>query len=448
MRTRTVARFAAIAAVAAAFGAQAADQLKIGFLSTLSGPAAAIGIEIRDGFNLAVKLAGNQLGGLPTEVVFADDQLNPEVGKQQAERLLRRDRVNLMTGIVFSNVMIAVWPTLQQAKMFYVAPNSTPTSISGKGCSPYFFSASWPNEGHHEAAGHFATSKGYKNAYLIAPNYPAGKDALTGFKRSYKGKIVAEVYTKLNQLDYAAELAQLRAANPDTLYAFLPGGMGINFIKQFVAAGLSKDIQLVVPGFVSDQDVVRAVGEPMLGLFDTSHWAYDLDNEANRKFVWTAWSVTACGSFRAPAAPKVFPPSAIICTPTPWLTSMSTRPARIARARLAGASIRTRDHTVMTTVMSPTRETSEPMALKTAASKAVSSLKCDSTPRHFCMEMRKTSSTDATDSAPRRSQPARFPILSQPTIHATVTSVSPKDRPKTTGLRQEIGPAHGPRSTR
>jgi len=217
--------------------------------------------------------------------VFADDQLNPEVGKQQAERLLRRDRVNLMTGIVFSNVMIAVWPTIQQAKMFYVAPNSTPTSISGKGCSPYFFSASWPNEGHHEAAGQFATSKGYKNAYLIAPNYPAGKDALTGFKRSYKGKIVAEVYTKLNQLDYAAELAQLRAANPDTLYAFLPGGMGINFIKQFVAAGLSKDIQLVVPGFVSDQDVVRAVGEPMLGLFDTSHWAYDLDNEANRKFV-------------------------------------------------------------------------------------------------------------------------------------------------------------------
>jgi len=285
MRIGTVAAIGAIAAAAAAFSAQAASELKIGFISTLSGPAAAIGIEIRDGFNLAVKLAGNKLGGLPTEVVFADDQLNPEVGKQQAERLLRRDRVNLMTGIVFSNVMIAVWPTIQQAKMFYVAPNSTPTSISGKGCSPYFFSASWPNEGHHEAAGQFATSKGYKNAYLIAPNYPAGKDALTGFKRSYKGKIVAEVYTKLNQLDYAAELAQLRAANPDTLYAFLPGGMGINFIKQFVAAGLSKDIQLVVPGFVSDQDVVRAVGEPMLGLFDTSHWAYDLDNEANRKFV-------------------------------------------------------------------------------------------------------------------------------------------------------------------
>ena len=169
--------------------------------------------------------------------------------------------------------------------MFYVAPNATPTNITGKGCSPYFFSASWPNEAHHEAAGAFAQSKGFKNAYLIAPNYPAGKDALTGFKRMYKGDIVAEVYPKLNQLDFSTELAQLRSAKPQTVYAFLPGGMGINFIKQFNAAGLAKEVQLILPGFVSDQDVVRAVGEPMVGLFDTSHWAYDLDNDANRKFV-------------------------------------------------------------------------------------------------------------------------------------------------------------------
>jgi len=277
----------ASAAIGALFAlsAHAANELKIGFLSTLSGPAGAIGIEIRDGFNLAVKNAGGKLGGLPTEVIFADDTLNPDTGRQLAERLLKRDRVNLMTGVVFSNVMLAAWPTIHEAKVFYIAPNATPTSITGKGCSPYFYSASWPNEAHHEAAGEFANSKGYKNTYLIAPNYPAGKDALTGFKRMYKGNIVAEVYSKLNQLDYSAELAQIRAAKPEALYAFLPGGMGINFIKQFVGSGLSKDIQLILPGFVSDQDVVRAVGDPMLGLFDTSHWAYDLDNDANRKFV-------------------------------------------------------------------------------------------------------------------------------------------------------------------
>ena len=273
------------AAALISLNAHAADELKIGFLSTLSGPAGGIGNEIRDGFNLATKLAGGKLGGMKTEVIFADDTLNPDTGRQLAERMLKRDRVNLMTGIVFSNVMLAVWPTIQEAKTFYVAPNATPTSITGKGCSPYFFSASWPNEAHHEAAGAFAQQKGFKNAFLIAPNYPAGKDALTGFKRTYKGTIVNEVYSKLNQLDYSAELAQIRAAKPDALYAFLPGGMGINFIKQFVAAGLSNEIQLIVPGFASDQDVVRAVGEPMLGLFDTSQWAYDLDNDANRKFV-------------------------------------------------------------------------------------------------------------------------------------------------------------------
>ena len=275
----------AVLAAAFALNAQAANELKIGFLSTLSGPAGTIGVEIRDGFNLALKMAGGKLGGLPTEVVFADDTLNPEMGKQLAERLLKRDRVNLMTGVVFSNVMLAVWPTIQQGNVFYIAPNSTPTRISGEGCNPRFLSASWPNEGYHEAAGHYAKSKGYKNAYLIAPNYPAGKDATSGFKRGYGGAIAAEVYTKLNQLDYSAELAQIRAAKPAALYAFLPGGMGINFIKQFVAAGLSSEVPLVVPGFVSDQDIVRAVGEPMLGIFDTAHWAYDLDNDANRKFV-------------------------------------------------------------------------------------------------------------------------------------------------------------------
>src|SRR5437660_9769280 len=221
-------RLATLAAAALiSFSASAANELKIGFLSTLPGPAGAIGIEIRDGFNLALKLGGNKLGNLPTEVIFADDTLNPDTGKQLTERLLRRDRVNLMTGVVFSNVMLAVWPTIEESKVFYIAPNATPTAITGKGCSPYFFSSSWPNEAHHEAAGAFAQSKGFKNAYLIAPNYPAGKDALTGFKRMYKGDIVAEVYPKLNQLDFSSELAQLRAAKPQAVYAFLPGGMGI-----------------------------------------------------------------------------------------------------------------------------------------------------------------------------------------------------------------------------
>ncbi len=282
MKARLV---AAAAAAAFACSSIAADRIKIGFVTTLSGPSGAIGIEIRDAFQLAVKMAGGRLGGLPAEVLVADDQFKPDVGRQAAEKLVKLDKVHFLTGIVFSNIMLAAVPIAFDNKTIYVSPNAAPSPLAGKQCNPYFFVASWPNDAYHEAAGQHATDKGYKNAYLIAPNYQAGKDSLAGFKRFYKGKVVAEVYTQLGQLDYSAELAQLRAARPDALYTFLPGGMGINFIKQFVAAGLSKDIPLIVPGFGSDQDIIRPVGEAMLGLFDTAHWAIDLDNPANKKFV-------------------------------------------------------------------------------------------------------------------------------------------------------------------
>jgi branched-chain amino acid transport system substrate-binding protein len=265
--------------------AQAADKLKVGFLSTLSGPGAGLGVDIRDGFNLAVKHAGGKFGGLPVEVITADDQQNPDVAKQTSERLLKRDKVDFMTGIVFSNVMLAVGPAVFDAKVPYISANAGPSQYAGEQCNPYFFNVAWQNDNLHEAVGKTVAEKGFKKLVLLAPNYPAGKDAMTGFKRYYKGAVVEEIYTKLGQLDYAAELAQARAAKPDAMYIFLPGGMGINFIKQFVGAGLSKDVTLFGPGFSADEDVIKAVGEPMLGMFNSSHWAHDMDNAANRKFV-------------------------------------------------------------------------------------------------------------------------------------------------------------------
>src|SRR5437879_5510067 len=207
--------------------------------------------------------------------------------KKRIGKYVRLDKVDFLTGFVFSNIMLAAVPVAFEARIIYVSPNAAPSPLAGRQCNPYFFVASWPNDAYHEAAGQHATNKGYRSAYLIAPNYQAGKDSLAGFKRYYKGNVAAEVYTQLGQLDYSAELAQLRAARPDALYIFLPGGMGINFIKQFVAAGLSADIPLIVPGFGSDQAHLRPVGEAMLGLFDTAHWAIDFDNGANRRFVGT-----------------------------------------------------------------------------------------------------------------------------------------------------------------
>ncbi|MEY2896531.1 MAG: hypothetical protein RL669_800, partial [Pseudomonadota bacterium] len=204
---------------------------------------------------------------------------------QAVERLNKRDKVDFMTGIVFSNVMLAVGQPIFASKTFYISANAGPSQYAGEQCNPYFFNVAWQNDNLHEAVGKTVTDKGYKRVVLIAPNYPAGKDALTGFKRYYKGEVAQEIYTKLGQLDYAAELAQTRAAKPDAVYIFLPGGMGINFIKQYVGAGLSKDATLFGPGFSADEDVIRAVGEPMAGMFNSSQWAHDLDNPQNRKFV-------------------------------------------------------------------------------------------------------------------------------------------------------------------
>jgi len=265
--------------------AHAADKVKVGFLSTLSGPGGALGVDIEDGFKLALKSTGNKLGGLPAELVVVDDQQNPDVAKQATDRLLKRDKVDLMTGIVFSNIMLAVGPTIFDAKTFYVSANAGPSQYAGAQCNPYFFNVAWQNDNLHEAVGKHVAEKGFKNVALVAPNYPAGKDALTGFKRYYNGKVADEIYTKLGQLDYAAELAQIRATKPDAVYIFLPGGMGINFIKQYAAAGLAKDVPLFGPGFSADEDVIRAAGDAMNGMYNASQWAHDLPNAENRKFV-------------------------------------------------------------------------------------------------------------------------------------------------------------------
>jgi branched-chain amino acid transport system substrate-binding protein len=265
--------------------AHANESVKVGFVSTLSGPAAGLGVDIRDGFQLGIRHLGGKLGGKPAEVIVADDQQKPEVGKQIAERFLKKDKVDFMTGIVFSNILLTVAKPVFDSQTFYISANAGPSQLAGKDCNPYFFNIAWQNDNVAEAMGKWATDQGYKNVIGVAPNYPAGKDALNGFKRFFKGSMSEEMYTKLGQLDYAAELAQLRAAKPDAVFFFLPGGMGINFVKQFVSAGLSKDMRLITSGFSADEDTIPAVGEPMLGTFNSSHWAHDLDNAANKKFV-------------------------------------------------------------------------------------------------------------------------------------------------------------------
>lgn len=277
--------FVALFAYGCAATAFAAQPVKIGMITTLSTKAGYLGEDIRDGFALAIEQGGGKLGGVPVELLVDDDGRKPEKGRQIAERYMQRDGVKILTGIVFSNVAMAVVPKVVREDAIYVSPNAGPSTLAGAGCHQNYFNVAWQNDNLHEVMGKFVTDQGKNKVYLLAPNYPAGKDALAGFKRFYSGGIAGEVYTQLGQSDYAAELATLRAAEPDAVFFFLPGGMGINFLKQYSQAGLSDEIPVYGPAFSFDERLVDAVGDAALGVRNGSQWSRDLDNDANRQFV-------------------------------------------------------------------------------------------------------------------------------------------------------------------
>ena len=259
--------------------------VKIGMVTTLTTKAGYLGEDIRDGFMLAMEQGGGKLGGVDVELMVEDDGRKPGKGLEIAERYIKRDKVKIMTGIVFSNVAMAVVPKVVKDDVFYISPNAGPSALAGKGCHKNYFNAAWQNDNLHEVMGQHVKDAGYGSVYILAPNYPAGKDALAGFKRFYKGKISGEVYTKLGQSDYAAELANLRAAKPDAVFFFLPGGMGINFLKQYSQAGLNDSIPVFGPAFSFDARILNAVGDAAVGVLNGSQWNYDLDNAANKTFV-------------------------------------------------------------------------------------------------------------------------------------------------------------------
>lgn len=278
----------ALAMAGVALPAGAETPVKIGMITTLSGPGGYLGQDIRDAFKLAIDMEGGKLGGVPVELIVEDDSLKPGQGKQIADRLMKNDGVKLFTGIVFSNVAGATVPDIVDSGAVYVSPNAAPSNFAGKECHRNYFVVSWQNDSLHESAGQNATNLGYKRAFILAPNYQAGKDALAGFKRYFKGEIVGEVYTRLDQTDFAAEMAQIRAADPDVVFQFHPGGLGIAFLRQYQQAGLTGKIPMVLAAPSMDHVTLNAVGEAALGVNVSSHWNADLDNPANKAFM-DAW---------------------------------------------------------------------------------------------------------------------------------------------------------------
>ncbi|SFU06248.1 ABC transporter substrate-binding protein [Mesorhizobium sp. YR577] len=256
-----------------------ADPLKIGMITTLSGGGAGLGVDARDGFMLALK----QSGVKDIEVVTEDDAQKPELAVQIADKMIQSDKVDLLTGIIWSNLAMAVVPNAVAQGKFYLSVNAGPSALAGAKCDKNYFNVAYQNDNFHEAMGNYANTAGYKKVFILAPNYPAGTDSLNGFKRFYKGELAGEVYTKLGQTDYAAEIAQIRDSGADSVFFFLPGGMGIAFMKQYAQSGVETPV--MGPGFSFDQDVLGAIGDAAIGVKNSASWSKDLDNAANKKFV-------------------------------------------------------------------------------------------------------------------------------------------------------------------
>ena len=284
MNTFKIAAIATVSALALTSAAQAQDKLKIGLLTTLSGPAAALGIQQRNGFELALKTMGNKLGGRDVELIVQDDELKPDVAVSKAKAMVERDKVDFVVGPIFSNVLIAMIKPVTDSGAFLISPNAGTSNFAGKDCNANLFVTSYQNDQVHEVLGKYAQDQGMKKVYLIAPNYQAGKDSLAGFKRYFKGQIADEVYVPLGTLDYSGELAKIAAAGPDAIFAFLPGGMGVNFVKQFRQAGLADKIKFL-SAFTVDESTLPAQQDAAVGMFGGANWAPNLDNPQSKKFV-------------------------------------------------------------------------------------------------------------------------------------------------------------------
>ena len=276
---------AALAAMASAPTLAQQKTIKIGFISTFSGPAGAIGADMKNAFELGLDHLGRKLGGLPVEVIYEDDQIKPEVGLQKTQKLVESDKVDFMVGYIWSNVLLASLKPLVDSKTITVIANAGASQISGELCSPYVFSTSWNNDMTPEAMGMYMNQKGLKKVFQIGPNYAAGKDMLQGLRNTYKGEVVGQEMTRWpDQLDFSAELSKARAAQPDAIFIFYPGAAGVQFITQYTQAGLKGQIPLYQVFSIDELSLPR-LKDLAVGVPGAQEWVNDLPNEANKKFV-------------------------------------------------------------------------------------------------------------------------------------------------------------------
>ncbi len=289
MKTRLSAILAGV--VLATSPAMSADKVKIGFITTLTTGAAVIGNDMKDAVNLAVEHIGGKMGGKAVEVIFEDDGFKPEVGKQKADKLVKQDNVDFVSGFIWSHVLLASRKSVLDSGKFLISSNAGPSPLAGKLCHKNFFSTSWQNDQTPMAMGEVLNQKGVKSLYIMAPNYAAGKNMVAGVERTFKGKILGKDFTKWGkdaQLDFSAELAKAKSSNAEGIFVFYPGKAGGAFIKQYQQAGLQGKIPLYTVFTVDSialPKLQKAKMDGVLGSENTQFWGPDLDTPANNRFV-------------------------------------------------------------------------------------------------------------------------------------------------------------------
>ena len=275
---------AAAAVVVAVNAAAAQDKIRIGLIYTLSGPPSVLGQQSKNAFELALKHLGGKMGGKDVELFVADDGLKPDVAIQKVQELIERDKVDIVVGPIFSNVLQAIHKPVMDSGKILISTNAGASSFAGASCNANFFVTSYQNDQIFETLGKAATDKGYKRVFALVPNYQAGKDALAGFKLTYKGEIVEELLVPLNSMDFQPVLAKLSSLKPDALFTFMPGGLGINLIKQLNQAGMKGKFP-IISAFTADEATLPVLGEAADGIFGALTWAPTTDNPQNKKFV-------------------------------------------------------------------------------------------------------------------------------------------------------------------
>ena len=266
--------------------AQNTGKLKIGLMLPATGTYAKLGSAIENGFRLHVAENGGKLGGRELEFVSVDDESDPSKAIDNVNKLVKRDKVDVLVGTVHSGVAMAMAKVAKETGTLYIDPNAGANAVTGAMCAPNTFRTSFSNWQPGYAMGQVVASSGHKKAVTITWKYAAGKESTDGFKESFEkagGKVVNELTVPFPNVEFQALLTEIASIKPDAVYTFFAGGGAVKFVKDYAAAGLKDSIPLYGAGFLTD-GTLDAQGAAAEGLLTTLHYADGLDNAKDKAF--------------------------------------------------------------------------------------------------------------------------------------------------------------------